>query len=152
MNQTQLQSLKQEVQQDPKQLGYAALLPNQPGRVVELLNNQGLGDTKYATKLIGIANVLAALGPETGAQVLNQLEALKAANPVIKWAWYLLESDKLDVGSATTQQQLDMLVAAGALAGEHAQKLKDLSKVACSRAQLVVGTQVTEEDLRKAME
>lgn len=152
MNQTQLQSLKNEILQDPKNLGYSTLLPNQPGRVVELLNNTQLGDTTIGTKWIDIGHVLHELGPENGAQVLNTLDALRANSPVIKWAWYLLEQGKLDVGLSSTRQQLDQLAQAGAMSMENVLKIKKLAEVPASRAQVLVGQQVTEEDLRNALE
>jgi hypothetical protein len=153
MTPTQLETLKQEILQDPQTRGYVVLLPDRPGILVERLNDVTAGSgTVNQTRMIGIGTVLDALGPEAGAQVLNAVEALKNTNMVVKWAWYLLEQGNLDVGLASTQQQLDVLAQANAMTQQQADILKNLGKRPASRAEVLFGQPVTEADVRAALE
>lgn len=70
---------------------------------------------KVSKTLGGIGTVLEVLGPETGAAVLDGLEASKAGNAAVKWAWFLIERGELDFGSPATREMIDKLVAQGAL-------------------------------------
>lgn len=148
-----IQVLKQELTQDSRGFGLQNLMPHQPGRVADLLNDPHRGGGFVnTTRLIGIGTVLDTLGPQAGATVLDAVEALKAANPVVKWAWYLLEAGNLDVGLVSTQQQLDLLAQAGAMTQEQAGLLKALGQRPGSRAEILFGKPVTEADVRAAWE
>jgi hypothetical protein len=60
--------------------------------------------------------VLKFLGPTNGAALLDQMEALKASDPAIKWGWYLLERGELDVALDSTRAMIDALLPADAAA------------------------------------
>ena len=148
-----LAQLKTELQADPASLGYAPFLNNAPGRVVEMLNSRNTGATKLVSRTIGIGTVLDLLGPADGAAVLNTLESLKASNPVIKWAWYLLEKSDLDVGLATTRAQLDSLAGAGAMTQAQCLTIKNLALAPASRVEVLFGnnTTVSEAEVTAAL-
>lgn len=84
---------------------------------------------KTTTRLIGIGTILNALGPVEGAAALDALEALKAANSAIKWAFYLLESGNLDIGLPATRMQIDALVGS-VFTSEQAAALKAIAEEA----------------------
>lgn len=68
------------------------------------------GRTRVVPKLGGVGLVMEALGPEVGAQVLDGLDALKAANSAVKWAWVLINRGELDFGSSATRAMIAALL------------------------------------------
>jgi hypothetical protein len=50
------------------------------------------------------------LGAEAGAQLLDQMEALAATNPTVKWGLKLLERGALDLSLDSTRAMLDALL------------------------------------------
>jgi len=74
------------------------------------------GRTELRERMIGIGTVLKYLGPVNGAALLDQMEALKASDPTIKWGWYLLERGELDVALESTRAMIDALLPADAAA------------------------------------
>lgn len=83
--------------------------------------------TRIVSRLGGIGAVMETLGASDGPAVLDALEALKAANPAIRWGWVLLERGELDFGSPVTRQMIDGLVAGGVMAAAHGDALKGLA-------------------------
>lgn len=77
----------------------------------------------------GIGTVLETLGPLDGAAVLDGLEAIKAGNAAVKWAWFLIERGELDFGSPATRGMIDQLVAGGALPAAAGAALKAVAEV-----------------------
>lgn len=118
---------------------YTGLMPDNPGKVLSMLNDPNPLYTKYAKKEIGIGTILDALGPSDGAIVLDTLESLKGTMPTIKWAFYLLENATLDVGLASTRAQLDALAAANVLTVQQASIIKNLAAVPASKAEFMFG-------------
>lgn len=94
----------------------ALLSAARPGRPVETFGGYGY--------------VMERLGAETGASVLDALEALSARSSPVKWAFRLLERGSLDFGSAAVRAQLDALVAAGIMPAGAARALKAGAEVA----------------------
>lgn len=68
------------------------------------------GRTRVVPKLGGVGVVMEALGPELGAQVLDGLDALRAENSAVKWAWVLINRGELDFGSAATRAMITALL------------------------------------------
>ena len=68
------------------------------------------GRVRASTCLIGIGTILSVLNPIAGGAALDALEAMKANNSAVKWAFYLLESGNLDIGLPATRLQVDALV------------------------------------------
>lgn len=66
--------------------------------------------TKVATTLGGIGTVMEALGPTDGAALLDQLEAMAATVPAVKWAFVLINRGELDFGSPATRAMIDQLI------------------------------------------
>lgn len=85
--------------------------------------------TKLVETRIGYDTVLATLGAESGAQVLDTLEALSASNSPVKWAMRLLEAGRLDMANEQTRLQVDALAAGGVMTAEQAKKIKALAVV-----------------------
>jgi len=73
-----------------------------------------VGRKKVATRLGGIGLVMETLGPTDGAALLDQLEAMSATVPAVKWAFVLINRGELDFGSPATRAMIDQLVPAPA--------------------------------------
>lgn len=100
------------------------------------------GRTRVQSRQGGIGLVLDTLGPIEGAAVLDTLNALKATNSAIKWAWVLIERGDLDFGAPATRAMIDQLAAGGAMTTAQAAALKGTAEVA---------DPVTEHDVRRAI-
>lgn len=88
-----------------------------------------VGRVKVQQKLGGIGLVLETLGPENGATLLDNLQAMTATVPALKWAWYLIERGELDFGSPATRGMIDMLVSGGAMPAPIGAALKAVAEV-----------------------
>ena len=108
-----------------------------PGEIAALLNAP---QTVLVERMIGIGTVMDALGPADGAALLASFEAQVTTDPVVKYGWFLLERERLDVGLASTRTMLDALLPA-----EAATVLKGL-------AEQTVKAGVTWEQVRDALE
>lgn len=69
-----------------------------------------VGRTKVVQTLGGIGTVLETLGPVSGAELLDNLEAMSATNSAVKWAFVLINRGELDFGSPATRQMIDLLI------------------------------------------
>ncbi len=78
-----------------------------PGDIAALLNAP---QTVLVERMIGIGTVMDALGPADGAALLASFEAQVTTDPVVKYGWFLLERERLDVGLASTRTMLDVLL------------------------------------------
>lgn len=87
------------------------------------------GRTKLIERDIGYGTVMDTLGADNGAAFLDGLTALSANSSPIKWALKLLDRGELNIGAPATQQQLDALVAGGAVPQAVAAALKGLAIV-----------------------
>ena len=108
-----------------------------PGEIAELLNAP---QVVLVERMIGVGTVMDALGPADGAALLASFEAQVATDPVVKYGWFLLERERLDVGLASTRAMLDALLPA-----EAAAVLKGL-------AEQTVSANVTVQQIIDAME
>ena len=96
--------------------------------------------------------VLAELGAEAGAAVLDKLAAAATRSSPVKWMLKFLEQDSgLDVGQAQTQGSIDALVTAGVLAADEGTALKNMAVKECSRAQIAGFGTVTAGDVSRAL-
>ena len=107
-----------------------------PGEIAALLNAP---QTVLVERMIGIGTVMDALGPADGAALLASFEAQVTTDPVVKYGWFLLERERLDVGLTSTRTMLDALLPA-----EAATVLKGL-------AEQTVKAGVTWEQVRDAL-
>lgn len=78
-----------------------------PGEIAALLNAP---QTVLVERMIGIGTVMDALGPADGAALLASFESQVTTDPVVKYGWFLLERERLDVGLASTRTMLDALL------------------------------------------
>lgn len=83
-----------------------ALVPNTSALAFMLSQ----GRTRVVQRLGGVGLVMEALGPDVGAQVLDGLDALKATNSAVKWAWVLINRGELDFGSSATRAMITALL------------------------------------------
>lgn len=83
-----------------------ALVPNTEALAAAISE----GRTRVASTLGGVGLVMEALGPDVGAQVLDGLDALKATNSAVKWAWVLINRGELDFGSSATRAMITALM------------------------------------------
>lgn len=140
-----MSALRDELTTDPLGLGYAGMTN---GEVEASLNAK----TRMRTieKRIGYGAVMATLGVEAGAAVLDALELTATKSSPVKWAMKLLAADNLDVGNPQTRLQIDALAAAGVLTVAQATTLKGLAEEPCSRAQELQILYSTENDVWEA--
>lgn len=82
-----------------------------------------------ASRLIGYGSVMAALGADAGAAMLDRLEALAATSPPVKWAMRLMDRAELDIGLSVTRQQIDALCVAGVMTEAERDALLALAEV-----------------------
>ena len=108
-----------------------------PGEIAALLNEP---QVVLVERMIGIGTVMDAIGPADGAALLASFESQVATDPVVKYGWFLLERERLDVGLASTRAMLDAL-----LPVEAATVLKGL-------AEQTVTAGVTQQQVIDAME
>lgn len=146
-------TLHTEVVTDPACVGYAAYLPNSPGRVVEMLNEPRFSMPK--TTMVTARGIMASfgLGPIAGAAFLDKLEALGTVNSTIKWAMVFLRGEQgIDVGEPATYAVLSSLVGVGGITQEEVDGVKAMALQPASRAETLwgAGTMVSEADLRQA--
>lgn len=148
-------ALLDEVTTDPTGMGYAALLPGSPGRVVELLN--GVSTTLPKSLMISERGIMAHYpeGPVAADAVLSKLEAFAAgvhplASTLKRTLKFLAQPAGIDIGAPATQTMLDVLATEGAITAVEAGTLKDLARQPASRAEVLGFERVTEADLRTA--
>lgn len=137
-------TLLEEITTDPAGMGYAALLPDSPGRVADLLNAPTASMVK--SRFVTARTILAEC--EDGAAVLDALSAAAQVNSAVKWALtFLSQNSGIDVGHPRTQAMIDGLAQAGALSLNLAAQLKALGVQPASRAELLGLGSVTIDDL-----
>lgn len=76
---------------------------------------------------IGPGTIMAVLGPQDGAALLNAIES-SASDPVMKWGLRVIEAGNFDVSLPATRAQLDGLVTAGVITAAQRTALFALSK------------------------
>jgi hypothetical protein len=77
----------------------------------------------------GPGGVMQAIGPDAGAQFLDNLETLATSVPKIRWAMQIIRSNGLDMSDPDVRSQIDSFAASGLLSASNAQKLKALGEV-----------------------
>lgn len=150
-----IQALNSEVVNDPANIGYAAMLPDSPGSVVDAMNSTVY--TAYKSRMISERGIIDHYqdGPIAADILLTKLETFAAsqhpaAGAVRRAMKFLAMPDGIDIGSASTHGMLDMLAAGGAITADEASKLKALSNGKKSRAEILFGEPITEAHLRTA--
>ena len=141
--------LSDEIDNDPTGKGYAAFLPDQPGHVVELLNEQT--ETMVKSRMITARGIMSDYpgGAALAAGVLDKLEAAAASIPALKWAMgFLKTTDGLDIGHSATQGMITQLATATVITSDEADKLKALALQPASRAEVLGLPVITEQILR----
>ena len=141
--------LSDEITNDPAAKGYAQYLPDQPGRVVELLNAQT--ESMVKSRMITARGIMSDYpgGAALAAGVLDKLDGAAASIPALRWAMGFLKTpDGLDIGHAATQGMITQLATAAVITTDEADKLKALALQPASRAEVLGLLPVTEEMLR----
>lgn len=142
-------TLAAELTLDPLGLGYAALIPDCPGNLVDMMNAPIYNLSK--PKLINARGLLAAYGM-AGAVILDKLEAAGAVNSAVKWAMKFMDGDGIDAGSPVTRGLMLQLAAAGVLTSAEAVQINALSMQPASRAEMLgLPSPVTEAQVRAAL-
>jgi hypothetical protein len=127
-----LSILAQELKNDPEQLGYAAHLPDDPVRVVELLSSHST--TMVKTRMINGRTILEHCA--TGKSILRKIKAAADADAVMEVVWAFLKQESgLDIGSPATRTSIDGLVADGSWEQQEGDELKNLAVQPASRAE-----------------
>lgn len=142
--------LANELTTDPAAKGYAALLPDNPGQVCELLNSRT--ESMVKPRFVTGRTILAECG-EHGGAILDALEAVATANSSVKWAVIFLKQDGgIDVGHDATQEMIAQLVNGGALTAAQGNALSALAVQPASRAETLGLPPVSILDVYAALE
>jgi hypothetical protein len=147
--------LRDEVLNDPAGLGYAALLPDSPGQVVEIINDKRF--TLHRSRMISERGLMARMpsGAIAADAVLTKLENYSKTSGtystvVARALKFLALPDGIDIGEPATQGLIDILAASGVITSGEAAEIKDLSLQPASRAEILGLSYVTEQNLRDA--
>ena len=108
-----------------------------PGEIASLLNEPKV---VLVERMAELGTAMKYLGAEAGAALLDQMEAISATNPTVKWGFELLKRGALDLSLDSTRAMLDAL-----LPPEAAAVLKCL-------AEQTVSANVTQQAVIDAME
>jgi hypothetical protein len=139
--------LQTELSTDPLGRGYAQYIPDCPGILQNMLNEQIY--QKYKSRFVTARTVLAEV--PGGAEILDKLEAAAQSNSAVKWAMKFITSDGIDIGFSVTHQLLDSL-SGTVLTQQEVTNLKNLSLQSASRAEVLGLTEyVTEQQVRNAI-
>lgn len=146
MTPEQIQALKAHIAASPDLQQPATL--DGAYEIARLLN---LPDgTAIRSRFITARTVLAEIGPD-GATILDKLEAAAAVIPAVKWAMrFIVQDSGIDIGHPGTQGMTDQLVAGGILTAEEGAALKGLALQPVTRAERLIGTSVTPQDIEEA--
>lgn len=141
--------LSDEIDNDPEGKGYAALIADEPGRVVDLLNAPT--ESMVKSRIITARGILSGYpgGPANAATVLDKLDAAAPSIPALKWAWSFIKGEGLDIGDPATQGMLDTLAGANVITSIEANNLKSLAVQTASRAEVLGLPSITEKILRE---
>ena len=142
--------LNAEIANDPQGKGYAALLPDRPGHVVDLLN----AETEFIHKrrIMTVLKLMDDLGVTMYESVMNKLDAIAPARVIVRDFLARFRADSADVGSPTTLEMIDVVGAIAAPNGftaEEVTKLKSLSLQPASHAEVLGLPYITEKMLRE---
>ena|SRR5687768_14040444 len=133
--------LNNEVVNDPLLKGYSTYLPDQSGKVVELLNE--VTETMIKERMITARGILSDYpgGPSSAATVLDKLETAAPSIPALKWAFkFLTTPEGLNIGHSATQGMIDFLATTTGgdiLTTTEAGHLKSLALMPASRAEVL---------------
>jgi hypothetical protein len=101
-------------------------------RVTEILNTPDATlpeIVELKTKSVGPGAIMQAIGPEDGAEFLDNLEALSVSVPKVRWAMHIIKAGGLDVSDSAAREQIDFFVAQGILTEENGKKIKAITEV-----------------------
>lgn len=87
----------------------AILASKDPQAIADAFN---VGRTRVEQRLGGVGLILATLGADAGAALLDQLEAAATTVPALKWAFILINRGELDFGDSVTRASLGIYVPA----------------------------------------
>ena len=138
--------LKCEIETGPLS---AEFVDKSDNEIAELLNST-LKFTAVKSRFITARTILAELGPEMGASVLDKMEAASTQDSPVKWAFKFLMSDGIDIGFSGTRAQVDALVSAQVLTEEEGSKLKDTALYPASRCEVLGWSPVTYDQVNAA--
>lgn len=146
-----------EITNDPLNLGYAALLPDSPGLVVELLNRPNY--FKVKSLMISERGLMAKLpmGPVAADVMLNKLEVYSTGNQefssvVARALKFLAMPDGIDIGEPATQMLISLLGGINIITDNEATEIKNLALQPASRAEVLGLGVVTEQQVREVTE
>lgn len=114
-----------------------------------------LNDQRFSTvreRFITARTILAELGPEIGAGVLDKMEAASANISALKWAMrFLIGETGIDIGHAGTRSQIEAMAAGGVIATDEAAALLNMAVAPASRAEIIGLGTVTYSDVSRAI-
>lgn len=141
------QALKNEIETGP----LAPELAGKSEAEIAAILNDATRCTVTRERICTAGTILARLGPEMGAAVLDKLEAAAENVSALKWAMRLLLSSGIDAGDPGTRAQLDALAQSGVLTTEEAEAVKAIAVFPASRAETAGFGTITEGDVSRAL-
>ena len=144
-------ALAADINGDPVGIGYAAFLPDAPGKVCELINGETF--MAHQSRMISWRGLYSSygLGRTLAASVLAKIRAAADQNQTmydVKMMIYTTEG--MDIGDPEALAMIADLQAGGVFTPQEADALKGLSLRPISRAKQLFGVAVTIDDLREA--
>lgn len=153
------EALKTEIETDPANLGYAALVAiGSDAGIAHLLNTTPAAQKRHVSTMVTARTLCAKLGFQPGLAILGKLED-QAANSssqglriALKYILEWLKSETgLDVGHPEALTFIDGLRQQGLLDDTERNALHALSEVETSRAEEIFGQSVTHTDVAVAL-
>lgn len=139
-------TLKQEILNGPLS---AELMGLSDDATASILNEQRFAAIQE--RFITARTILAELGADVGAGILDKLEAASAQSSPLKWAMKFLLSDGIDIGHSSTRSQVEALQVAGVLMASEATALLGMASKPASRAEIAGFGIVTPGDVSRAL-
>jgi hypothetical protein len=141
--------LSDEIDNDPTGKGYGALLPDNPGAVVELLNART--ETMFKTPTMVTNRTILELPIALSRSILTKFRAFATQDIVVEQAvLFLADPSGIDCGHPNTHEMLDQLAlvpAPNGFTAEEVTALKNLALKPASRAEVLGLPYMTEEQL-----
>ena len=134
MTPDELAALSAEIKNDPSARGYAAHLPDDPQRVIDILSATTC--TMFKSRYVTARTILAECAD--GAEILDTLQSIGQNVSPVKWMMVFLQQDSgMDAGHPRTVANIDNLVTNGLLSASFAGQIKSMITQPANRAEFI---------------
>ncbi len=148
---TRYEQVRQEICEGPFAAELADMAATNDDAGIAAVLSDETRCTMIRERLATAGTILAKLGPEMGASVLDKLEQASAQSSAVKWAMRLILSSGIDLGDPGTRVQLDQLAQAGVLTEAEAEAVKSIAVFPACRGEVLGLGQITWTDVSRAL-